>query len=258
MTAYNNGLGNVSYRNPLYIESDRRMVEHKRFSQEFFSGCDCKIYFDDVLVDTVTALQFSLSEQVIPIYGYKSYTFDVVARGNRIIKGSFRIAFKEAYYLQAIMNQVEVKRDQAVVNSKPFDFQGSYLENTIESLLASAGNSARFEELADEYEKAMWGEGNEDFTKRSNDQTYTSFFYPKDRQSVINNYGFSIMITYGNIDRETIVNGKQETHVPSTTENIVGVQLMDVGKVIDPTGQPIFEEYSFIAKDINRGMVTTR
>lgn len=247
-------LGSSTHRHPLLVDNSRKMVEYKRFGQDFFSGADTKIYFGDILVDTVMNLQFSMMENVVPIYGYKSYTFDAVARGNRIIKGSFRIAFKEAYYLHSIINEIEYRIDAGTLKSKAFTFNSSYTENTIERIMASSDNPDRFEELADEYEKAMWGEGNEAFTSRAKEQNTTTYFYPEAKQDYINNWGFTIMITYGNIDRETIIQGNQATQPHSTTETIIGVQLMEVGKVIDISGQPLFEEYTFIAKDINRAI----
>lgn len=248
----NTGLGTSDHRRPLYIDDSRAMVEYKRFSTDYFSGCDCKIYFDDVYVDTVMALQLSLSENVMPVYGYKSYTYDAIARGNRIVKGSFRIAFKESYYLHSIIEQMNSKREAGTTKKEAFTFVNSYKENTIEALLATADNPSRFKELANQYEESIWGKGNDSFTERIGKQSHTTYFVPEERNRKIHNEGFSIMIAYGNIDRGI---SQINQNVNGTIENIVGVQLMEVGKIIDPSGQPIMEEYSFLARDINANLV---
>lgn len=252
------GVGPGAHDHPMNIDSTRKMVEYKRFGQDYFSGSDAKIYFDSILVDTVMNIQFSLSENVIPVYGYKSYTFDAIARGNRIIKGSFRIAFKEAYYLHSIANELSYYRENGYRKDVPFSFKETYAENTIESILATSGNKNAFEKLADAYESAMWGDGTSAMRQRGQEQNSTSYFYPDPRQKQLHDWGFTIMITYGNIDRESGrgPEGQDPLHPHSTVETILGVQLTDVGKVIDASGQPLFEEYGFIAKDLNRDMVT--
>lgn len=84
----------------------REHVEYQEFPEEFFSGTDCVIYFGDTYIDDITGLQFALAEKVRPIYGYASYTWDTLARGTRIISGSFKIAFRETGYLYKIMERL--------------------------------------------------------------------------------------------------------------------------------------------------------
>ncbi|MGN0357148.1 MAG: hypothetical protein ACI4E0_04930 [Blautia sp.] len=72
----------------------------------YYSGTDARIYFGDIWVDEIVEIEFGLQEQVAPIYGYGSYTWDVVARGNRVVVGQFAINFKEVGYLQTILNSL--------------------------------------------------------------------------------------------------------------------------------------------------------
>src|SRR6185312_4609161 len=85
-----------------YARQDSR-VEYQLFSADYFSGADVKLYFGDIWVDEVTTITFQLQEEVMPVYGYHSYTFDTVARGKRLIQGSFGINFTSASYLQQIL-----------------------------------------------------------------------------------------------------------------------------------------------------------
>ncbi len=91
---------------PRGVSYTREHVEYQEFPEEFFSGADAVVYFGDTFIDDITSLQFSLTERVQPIYGYASYTWDTVARGARVMNGSFRIAFREAGYLFKILERL--------------------------------------------------------------------------------------------------------------------------------------------------------
>lgn len=64
------------------------------FVEEFFTGVDVKIFIDGVEADFISYLTYSVNENVQPLYGYNSYTFDDVAIGNRIVFGNVLIPIK--------------------------------------------------------------------------------------------------------------------------------------------------------------------
>lgn len=84
----------------------KQQTEYTMFPEEYFTASDCTIYFGDVWVDDLSAITFSLTENVVPIYGYASKTWDYVLRGRRIIRGQFRIAFRESGYLFTILDHI--------------------------------------------------------------------------------------------------------------------------------------------------------
>lgn len=91
---------------PKGIEFNKRQTEHQIFPEEYFTGTDVYVYFNDLWIDELTGLQFSLAESVVPIYGYSSNTWDYVARGKRIVEGTFRLAFKEAGYMFVVLDHI--------------------------------------------------------------------------------------------------------------------------------------------------------
>lgn len=124
----------------------KTQAEHQHFPEEYFSGSDVSIYFGDTFVDEAMGLEFDLEERVAPIFGYNSYTFDAAARGQRIVQGSFTIAFKEAGYIHRIMDHI----GQLTYRAKPriaYDLAGDKarpewlggVQETIEELLDRAG-----------------------------------------------------------------------------------------------------------------------
>ena len=80
--------------------------EYQLFPEEYFSGADIHLYFGDIWNEEVISLSFALIEQVKPIYGYASYTFDFISRGARLVQGQFSMAFKSVGYLFDLMDHI--------------------------------------------------------------------------------------------------------------------------------------------------------
>lgn len=62
------------------------------FTEEYFSGADVSIHCDGKKLNDVATIEYTVNEQLKPIYGYASHVFDDMAVGNRIIIGSLRVA----------------------------------------------------------------------------------------------------------------------------------------------------------------------
>lgn len=89
-------------------------VEYQLFPEEYFSGCDITVYFGDTFISEISGLQFELQEKINPIFGYASRTWDTVARGSRIVTGSFKIPFKEAGYIEAVMSHIALSDNNSI------------------------------------------------------------------------------------------------------------------------------------------------
>lgn len=233
--------GAYDYRMP-----NRTNAEFKRFSADYFSGADMRVYFGNTWIDELTQLQFNLVENVAPIFGYASYTFDAVARGSRQVQGTFRINFKEAYYLHSITNRLELETRQRQSSDNNLRAAGSV---NVEQLLSRAGNQseAEFERLAQQFEESLWGASTDNnMQTRANTRGSDSYFYPAGPREQLAKNGFNILILYGPYDVNQRTPG-----VSVTAHSITGVQLTGVQQVVDGSGQPIQEEYSFIARDLD-------
>lgn len=222
----------------------------KRKYSSYYSGTDIRIYFGDYWVDEIVEIEFSMQEQVAPIYGYASYTFDKVARGNRIVQGSFSINFKEAGYLHSVLNSLSSKQAKGEwFNINEFDKNqpagrgtvvGSKAKN-IENLIAN------FDEVSESYELALWGKNGG--TNELNNRHRDSFFYgvrDNEKHQTMRDHGFNILITFGETDDLS-----RGTNNYQTAQTIVGVQLNGLSTHTDPSGNPVQEVYSFIARDIS-------
>lgn len=69
--------------------------EENLFVEEYYSGTDTKVYLNDGNEPAEIAyISFSVNEQLKPIYGYASRTFDDMAVGSRIVTGIFKMPIK--------------------------------------------------------------------------------------------------------------------------------------------------------------------
>jgi len=232
-----------------YPRKDNR-VEYQIYHSDYFSSADVKLYFGDIWVDDAVSISFQVSEEVMPIYGYHSYTYDAIARGRRLVQGQFAINFTSAGYLHQVIENAHAIFYALEEGKKKGLIQPQYYQNMkLNEILMKLGKES-FDQIADEYEKAIWG------VQEDNDQYLSYADRPFFRQ---NQLGFDIRIQYGAIAESTgYVNGRfyQSTKAekPNSTVDVInGVQLNGMSKQIATSdqGAPILEYYSFIARDIN-------
>lgn len=69
-------------------------TEPNLFMEEYYSSTDTKIYMDGIEQFEIGYINYALQEQLKPLYGYASHTFDDVAIGNRIVTGMFKVPIK--------------------------------------------------------------------------------------------------------------------------------------------------------------------
>lgn len=228
-------------------------------NNKYYSGMCVRVYFGDYWVDEISEIEFSLQEQVAPIFGYASFTWDKVARGNRYVTGSFVINYKEVGYLQTILKALSLQMTE----------ENSWFNYERYNLVAEKGRANKdtpvddlvknFDELAEQYEDALWGKGKTDVELLESRPTDTFFYgdnYNKNNKK-LKDHGFNILITYGSEDLSSGCGGcvpkgaNNEANLYSTTaQTIVNVQLTGCSQRVDPSGNPVQEVYTFIAKDI--------
>lgn len=85
--------------------------EENLFLEEYYSGTDVKVYIssEHKPETEIAYISYSVSEQLKPLYGYASRTWDDVAVGNRIVTGAFKMSIKnpkeQSSYEEVILHQ---------------------------------------------------------------------------------------------------------------------------------------------------------
>lgn len=141
---------------------NKAQTEYQYFPEEYFTGADISIYFNDIFIDEITGLSYSLQETVKPIFGYASYTWDAIARGTRIIQGEFRIAFKEAQYINVVLktlaeNQSTIApRSMQLLSNAEVNKFTSGIEDTIEDNLIRDFGDLTEEQVIERQQKDIY------------------------------------------------------------------------------------------------------
>lgn len=68
--------------------------EPNLFTEEYYSSTDVQIYIDGVEQTEIGYISYAVQEQLKPLYGYASRTFDDMAVGNRIVTGMFKVPIR--------------------------------------------------------------------------------------------------------------------------------------------------------------------
>lgn len=88
-------------------------------STRYFSAVDADLYFGDQFIDEVVSIQWQVQQNVLPIFGYNSYTFDDLAVGNRIVNGQFAVNYIESNYLTKVMKAMKKINRKMYGEDKP-------------------------------------------------------------------------------------------------------------------------------------------
>ena len=172
-------LGNKTLYNNTVINQNNQQVR-------YFSGIDAEIYFGDVYVDETVAINFTVQQQVLPLYGYNSYIYDDISLGSRLVQGQFTINFTSA----------------------------GYMYNVLDTLVAINNNNSGVRTTYINSRAPLW------------------------------NKKFDIYMSYGD--------ARQNPRVAKSTILVLKqVSLVSCGQELDYTGKPIYETYSFVARDID-------
>ncbi len=123
-------------------------------TKRYFSQLDTEVYFGAEQIDEMAAIDFTVSEPKLPIYGFNSFYANRIVSGRRTIQGTFAINFTSTTYLLNIFNRI----DDSILKAK-YNPTGSDLLLDYESLLyrcegedstgLGIGNNAIFSKIFD-------------------------------------------------------------------------------------------------------------
>lgn len=82
-------------------------VETSFGNRRYFSSLDTEVYFGDKQVDEMVAIDFTIAEPKLPIYGYNSFYPNRIVSGRRTLQGTFAINFTNTMYLLNILNSID-------------------------------------------------------------------------------------------------------------------------------------------------------
>lgn len=110
---------------PSYNYSYTPTVDHREsnlYIEEYYSSTDTQIYMNDEKQTEIGFIQYEIQEQLKPVYGYNSRTFDDVVIGNRIVTGSFTVPIKNIQKQQFSSQSDNIYSGSSIINNT-FDAQ---------------------------------------------------------------------------------------------------------------------------------------
>lgn len=91
-------------KNPKNIAFDNRSQdrEHNIYTEEFLGGADTFIYINGERYSDISAIQYSVREQLKPVYGYSSRLYDDIITGVRIVQGVIKVPVRNTSYNESV------------------------------------------------------------------------------------------------------------------------------------------------------------
>ena len=89
---------------PHYYTYDSNLRDRNKFTstvettfgtKRYFSQLDTEVYFGAVQIDEIVAIDFTIAEPKLPIYGYNSFYPNRIVSGRRTVQGTFALNFTQ-------------------------------------------------------------------------------------------------------------------------------------------------------------------
>ena len=139
--------GNIEYHRQKTTEG---FAVDSAILKRYYSVIDAEVYFGNEYVEDVHDINWAVQQNVMPLFGYNSYTYDEVARGNRVIVGNFTIAFTSPNYLFSILKAANKANINLVENMASYDVPK--LSSTIQTVPRNSAYGTR----ETGHNSAMW------------------------------------------------------------------------------------------------------
>lgn len=239
--------------------SDRFKVVD-RFNSSYWSGVDVSIYCGDVWLDD--ALQFGVQsvEQVNPYYGYADFIAARLHHGIRIFTGEFTINYKHSNYIYAVLHEIsKPPAPGGATLDLPINYNPALGAGAVNTGTSPEDNVRSYVEYAKSFAKLR--KAQDDSAARANaaiNLPQMTNFAPMFRGPV---RGFDITVLMGaqlnqslTIDFESNQYTRRESPVssrrpaPATGFTLFGVSLTGSHLMLNDSGQPFMETYSFMAR----------
>jgi hypothetical protein len=178
--------------------------EENLFLEEYYSGTDTKVYIDNEEQTEIAYISYSVSEQLKPLYGYASRTWDDVAVGTRIVTGAFKVSVKnpeeQSTYEEVVLHQVIDKEQstlEEIANKNEEEEKAKENEEWIDD--GSDETSGDEETTEDE------GSNDDNITPQEPKETFSQEV--QDYQIKLKTLGYTIIVADGLVDEDGEVMG---------------------------------------------------
>lgn len=266
----------------------RRPYQGQRFSVadesgiQYYSGADCKIYFDNILVDQIDSIGFQQSQNIRPIYGYQSHVYDALQFGTKLVQGYFQVHFTESGYIPSLLAALEITRRQGGITDKfkrideeekgvgPISGTDAMIGATLESVLSQLVDTTDphiWRKTMDALDARRFPDMNKDGIYNLPDQLKVNGLFPpkplhndfafNPNNTFLRSSGFTITVAYGEGELQEVnyagaKSGEKDMTISGSYRRLHEAHIVaGPNTQIEADGKPIAELYTFICRDIS-------
>jgi hypothetical protein len=210
----------------------------------YYSGQDIQVHIDGANsrstggVMPIISFAFNIKQEKMPLYGFWSYTFDAIMRGNRIINGAFTVATTSLNYMRDMIQDASTTRQEAKGSVYPIRNLDGDEENIQKYWSINVDSSSS----ADNDSRNIWSSHPAfNFVVVYGMQDVSVADYDTMKMKRLTNPQKLLTDTNDRLVSETLL---------PTRYVIENVELTSLQVEYTPDGQPLGETYSFIARDL--------
>lgn len=182
--------------------------EENLFLEEYYSGTDTKVYIDNEEQTEIAYISYSVSEQLKPLYGYASRTWDDVAVGTRIVTGAFKVSIKnpeeQSSYEEVVLHQVIDKEQSTLEEIANMNKQEEEQKKEQEWIDDTSDETSGDEDNGNDNDDSDNGNGDDNLTPSTPKETFSQEVL--DYEIKLQTLGYSVMPS-GMVDEDGEVLG---------------------------------------------------
>lgn len=212
----------------------------------YYSGQDIQVYIDGAEsmstggVIPIVSFGFNIKQEKLPLYGFWSYTFDAIMRGNRIVNGTFTVATTSLNYIKDLLTEAAITRKQGTESLYPIRNLNKDEEN-IEKYWSLNIDSSLVGVTVDNTRNIWSSHPPFNFVIVYGMQDISISDYNSGNLKRLKNPQNLLVDTNDRLVSENIT---------PTRHVIENVELTSMQVEYTPDGQPVGETYTFIARDL--------
>jgi len=218
----------------------------------YYTPCNVGIYIGGYKVSDAFRVDWDARDSKTPLYGWADETYSAVTNGRKIVTGRLVINYRYPGYLSAAItefrkNQTPINRAEAI-NANDL-FNQAREKNSVERVKFLAQIAAK------NYGDNRLGDFAKNFSGSSIDFGNGLTDYGLEAYKVKST--FDILVTYGDVEKENHIETLlKDAYIVGQSQTISASATG--GGDVSSSGSPIYEIYSFFAKEIVERLVPPR
>lgn len=249
-------------------------IGRRFYSYEHFTGAQINVVIGDTTVDEIFALEFSVQQNKVPIYGYANQYFNVVASGTVLVTGRFMVNYTNVMYLPGVLmrfmdgravESTQQLEEASQETTRPDVSTRGSIDPATGRVVGSSATTGSFANSESEIQTARQISSLSDSEHERARRAALSRFAseaPSDEGLYSSNLLHGVRMDqesfrnhrradqYPGFDIQVQAGSRQNRRSNFTVRTILDAHIIGDGQQMMLDGQPIAVEYNFIARSV--------